>query len=508
MTTTRRKIAKRKTRAERRLKRRDERDRGRPVLEAGGIRYDLSERVNGIAAGGVGAMALVARAVGLAKEIDDRVRVLKYHRPYHESDHVLSVAMNVIAGGACLEDLELRRNDPAFLDALGTSMVPDPTTAGDFCRRFDTSKIDDLQTAINEARLRVWAEQPEGFLDEAIIDVDGSLVLTGGECKEGADFTYKGDFGYHPLVTSLANTDEVLSIVNRSGNRPSHEGASAELDKAIALVRRAGARKVLARGDTDFSQTQHLDRWDADGVRFIFGFDARKNLVELAESQPDAVWATLRRRSKQKASSATRARRRRVKEEIVSEREYLNYNLLREEIAEIEYQPTACSKPYRLVMLKKTISVERGQHLLYPEVRYFFYITNVRDLSARGIVFSANDRCRQEKLIGQLKSINALHAPLDNIHSNWAYMVMATLAWNLKAWFGLLLPVTGRWKEKHLAEKREVMKMQFKRFQTSFIHIATQIVRTARRVIFRLIGYNPYAATLVRMADSLVGRTL
>ena len=478
------------------------------MLDAGGIRYDASERVNGIAAGGIGAIAQVARASGLAREIDNRVRALKYHRPYHESDHVLSIAMNVVAGGTCLEDLELRRNDPAFLDALGTRMVPDPTTAGDFCRRLDSPKIDDLQTAINEARLRVWAQQPEGFLDEATIDVDGSLVLTGGECKEGADFTYKGDFGYHPLVTSLANTDEVLSIANRSGNRPSHEGASAELDKAIALVRRAGARKVLARGDTDFSQTEHLDRWDADGVHFIFGYDARKNLVELAESQPEAAWATLRRKPKYTVTSATRTRRRRVKEEIVRDREYLNYHLLREEITETEYQPTACSKPYRMVMLKKTISVERGQRLIYPEVRYFFYITNVRDLSSREVVFSANDRCRQEKLIGQLKSINALHAPLDNLHSNWAYMVMATLAWNLKAWFGLLLPVTGRWKEKHLAEKREVMKMQFKRFQTSFIQIATQIVRTARRVIFRLVGYNPFASTLVRMADSLVGRTL
>lgn len=507
MNSTRRKIAKRKARAERRLKQRNDRDRGRPLLEAAGIRYDVSERVNGIAAGGIGAVALVARSAKLAKEIDDRVQVLTYHKPYHESDHVLSVAMNVVAGGTCIEDLELRRNDPAFLDALGTPMVLDPTTAGDFCRRFDESSIDHLQTAINEARLRVWARQPKGFLDEATIDVDGSLVLTGGECKEGADFTYKGDFGYHPLVTSLANTDEVLSIVNRSGNRPSHEGAAAEIDKAIELVRRAGARKILARGDTDFSQTQHLDRWDTDGIRFIFGYDARKNLVELAESQPDPSWTTLRRKPKYVVTSETRTRRRRVKEGIVRDREYLNYHLLQEEIAEIEYQPGACSKPYRMVMLKKTISVERGQRVIQPDVKYFFYITNVRDLSAAEIVFSANDRCRQEKVIGQLKSINALHAPLDSLESNWAYMVMATLGWNLKAWFGLLLPVAGRWKEKHLAEKREVMKMQFKRFQTSFIQIATQIVRTARRVIFRVIGYNPYAATLVRLADSLVQQT-
>ena len=95
--------------------------------------------------------------------------------------------------------------------------------------------------------------------------MDGTLTVTTGECKEGMDISYKGDWGYHPLIVSLANTGEVLSIMNRSGNRPSEEGAADEADSAIALCRQAGFRVIRLRGDTAFSQTEHLDRWHNAG---------------------------------------------------------------------------------------------------------------------------------------------------------------------------------------------------------------------------------------------------
>ena len=160
-------------------------------------------------------------------------------------------------GGECLDHLELLRNDVNYMDMLGARRIPDPTTAGDFCRRFKWSDdVDDLQSAINDARLRVWSSQPSEFFEHALIDADGSFVETTGNCKEGADFGYKKGFGYHPLIVSLANTQEILSIENRSGARPSHEGAAARLDQAVKLVGRAGFRKVTLRGDTDFSQNQ------------------------------------------------------------------------------------------------------------------------------------------------------------------------------------------------------------------------------------------------------------
>src|SRR5207245_2096518 len=142
--------------------------------------------------------------------------------------------------------------------------------AGDFTRRFEPKDIVDLMDAINEARQRVWKEQPEGFLAKAVIDVDGTLAGTLGECKGGMDISYKGIWGYAPLILSLANTKEVLYLVNRPGNAASHEGAAEWIDRAITLVR-PHAGSVFIRGDTDFSLTGKFDEWDDSSVKFVFG---------------------------------------------------------------------------------------------------------------------------------------------------------------------------------------------------------------------------------------------
>ena len=205
----------------------------------------------------------------------------------------MNLALNTLCNGDCLQDIELRRNDVHYLDALGARRIPDPTTAGDFCRRFTVAHINTLQDVYDEVRLGVWRHQPASFFNRAILDADGTLVPTTGQCKAGMDIAYNGIWGYHPLVISLANTREVLRLVNRSGNRPSHEGAAEALDTAAATCLRGGFHHVLLRGDTDFSQTEHLDRWHADGrISFIFGYDARANLENLAEQLPAQAWTT------------------------------------------------------------------------------------------------------------------------------------------------------------------------------------------------------------------------
>src|SRR5881392_4097437 len=146
------------------------------MLTAGNVHYEIDERGRGIGCGGIGAMHLLVRRLGLTEAIDERLQLLKIHLPYHESDHVLNLAYNALCDGTCLQDIELRRNDEVFLDALGAQRIPDPTTAGDFCRRFATQDIETLLELVNEVRRKVWAEQPAAFFDQATIDMDGTLV--------------------------------------------------------------------------------------------------------------------------------------------------------------------------------------------------------------------------------------------------------------------------------------------------------------------------------------------
>jgi Transposase DDE domain group 1 len=498
-------LADRKRAIRRRLDRATLGDCSRPVLTASNIQYEIAKRGRGIGCGGIGAMHLLVRRLGLAQAIDRRLHLLKIHMPYHESDHVLNLAYNALCDGTCLQDLELRRNDAVFLDALGARRIPDPTTAGDFCRRFQPADVRRLLDICNDVRCKVWAQQPPEFFDQARIDVDGVLVSTTGECKEGMDIAYNGAWGYHPLVVSLANTNEVLSLVNRSGNRPSHEGAAAEIDRALGVCRRGGFRRLLVRGDTDFTQTTHLDRWDDAGVQFVFGVDARPGLQVLADDLPASAWRPLPRPPRYSVRTEPRRRPAKVKARIVSARQFEKIRLCSEEVAEFDYRPVACGKTYRLVVVRKNLAVEKGEQRLFDDYRYFFYLTNDRAATAAQIVFLANDRCNQENLHAQLKGgVRALQAPVDNLVSNWAYMVMTALAWNLKAWWALSLTETpGRWAARHRADKHTVLKMEFKTFVNAFLRLPCQIVRTGRKLVYRVLSWNPWQHVFFRAFDVL-----
>lgn len=447
---------------------------------------------------------------GLVDRLNEKLDILQRHRPYTDSDHVLNIAYNVLCGGRCLDDIEIRRNDAVYLDMLGARSIPDPTTAGDFCRRFDADAVWRLMDAINDVRVGVWQQQPKEFFEAtACIDADGSLVPTTGQCKQGMDISYKGDWGYHPLLVSLANTREALYVVNRSGNRPSSEGAAPVLDRAIELCRRGGFSDILLRGDTDFSQTAHLDRWDREGVRFVFGYDARDTICSYARAIEDKDYQQLVRRADRafeasQGAKKFRAKQPRIKQEIVRRREYKNIRLEQEMVSEFDYQPLAATQPYRMVVLRKQLVEERGQRCLDHIYRYHFYITNDRQMTPEQVIFQSNDRCEQENLIEQLKNgVPALRAPLNTLESNWAYSVMAALAWNLKAWFALMLPVFPAWQKRHREHKRRVLRMEFRTFLQQLMLIPAQLVQSGRRLTLRFLAWRPQLPILFRLLDAL-----
>lgn len=514
----RKRLAARKRRLERRLKRNNyPADLSRPMMRGSAPRFELAGRAIGTAYGGIGLVQQLVRELGLAEAINRRLGIFKLRLPYFESDHVLNLAYNALCGAACLEDLELRRQDEAYLNLLGAERIPDPTTAGDFCRRFGPHHLAVLQRVFDETRKKVWARQPDEFFAEARIEADGTMVQTQAECKQGIDINYKGQWGYHPLVITLANTGEVLRLSNRPGSRPSHEGAPAMFDECIALCREAGFRKILLRGDTDFSQTEHLDRWhEAGDVRFVFGLDVTPSGHIRADDLPDSAWKPLHRPPKRPPRASKRARPERVKQRIVEERGFRDIQQIDEEVAEMEYRPAACRRAYRLVIVRKNLKVnDPKQGRLFDDYRYFFYITNDWDSTPEEIVLSANDRCQQENIVAQLAAVRALHAPVDNLLSNEAYMLMTSLAWNLKAWLALWLPPERDDKHsdrdakpaghdaKPLAGwKERLLGLEFRTFVNYFVRLPAQVIKTGRRIVVRLLGYNPLLPVYFRLADS------
>jgi len=487
-------LSERKESLANRLERKQWPEQRKPFLRPQNIHYEMAERVHAIECGGIGAFHLLACRSGLVNAINENLHLLKRHLPYHESDHVLNIAYNTLTGGTCLDDIELRRNDEAFMDGLGVERIPDPTTAGDFTRRFDEKDVIELMEATNSIRPRLWNKRLlRSERKEAIIDVDGTHAPTWGECKDGMGLSHEGQWGYHPLLVSLANTMEPLYLVNRPGNSVSHEGAVEWIDRAIGLTRRSFDR-VCLRGDTDFALTRQFDRWSQEGVRFAFGIDAMPNLVKIAEGLGSKLWRVLRRREKEPISGKRRRRPKNVKEKIVVEKGYRNIRLQREHVAEFSYRPTKCKRSYRVVVLRKSLSVEQGQVHLFDDVRYFFYITNLSGLSAAEVVWFCNERCNQENLIEQLKNgLNALRMPVDSLVSNWSYMVMASLAWTLKAWFALL--VRRREHRDHL------LAMKFRRFLNGLIRVPVQIIRAGRRIVYRILGYNQWVYTFMQTFD-------
>ena len=464
-----------------------------PVFSQQPLRFEMSERISAIHYGGLGFIRELINKIKLPELINESLSLLKIHQPYHESDHVLNLVYNFLCGGDCLDDLKLLRNNESYLNALQAKRIPDPTTAGDFLRRFGYDDILKLLKIMNQANRRVLEISSGGKKRRfGILDIDSTIQETYGECKEGMDMSYKGKWGFHPLVITEATTGLHIGLLNRPGNQVSQADARKWIDYAVSEIEN-NFETIYLRGDSAFSLTKNFDAWDENNIQFCFACNTTEAMVNLAKNLPKNSW---KRIPKTRNISFTGKRKHNYKEEKVIKRNYANNRLFREDVAEFRYRPGKCKKEYRVIALKKTLKVTKGQLNLFNEDRYFFYITNIEDMSQEEVLEFIRQRCNHENKLEQLKNgVPSLKMPTADFNANWAYMIMGAIAWNIKSWFGLLYA--------DAAKGAILIQMEFKRFLNSIIFIPCQILSSGRQTIYRFLNFNSWFLDSLKTIESL-----
>ena len=434
----------------------------------------------------LGGLALAARLMATLRApqaIDDSLELLKCHRPFSESDHVLTHIYNLFCGGTCIEDIADLQHSEAARRILGASRIPDPTTAGDFLRRFGEEDIIRLNEACDGLHRTAWRKRyGRRKQDQALVDLDSHVHHVYGHQKEGADFTYKGGFGYHPLVISLAETQECLRIVNRSGNVVSADGAHESLKSVIPLLQ-SRFRNIIVRGDSAFAKQDLYDTCDQNGIGFAFVSPDHRGFDALAEGISEKMWKPFR--AKENGPAPSRKRRQRGKNkrsQKARERGKRDLKLEKQWVAEISYKPSRSEKAYRLVVRRQRIE-ESSQGQLFELWRYRFVITNLpKTRSMAEVVRLTYQRCDQENIIEQLQNgVAAMRMPTGHFLANGAFLTCARIAHNLKCWLAML------------ALPREVMRWEWKRFRKSFVFVAARIISQARQIIIRISNSHRFA---------------
>ena len=454
--------------------------------------------------GGLDLVSSFCRKFKVAEALDRNVHVLERHLPYHESDHILAQAMNLYVGGTCIEDLANLQHSAGIRQLLGACRIPDPTTAGDFLRRFEKpGGLAGLRAAVDEIQEAVWRRlrrggkrKPMGVVD---IDVKGKEVY--GAQKEGADFSYCGVWSYRALTFTLAGTNECLAMRLRPGNTKDPVGVPEVIRKLTPLLKRH-FKRVLYRADNAFDESPVREACLETGAHYAFvgrgGSHRRKTAKAISEEE----WAPFetraqRRRARARAANSYRPRQRgkNLRRQRAQERNYKDLRLRGQELAECPQVVKEQEVPRgRLIFRRQLIHKYQGQHLLFPEIRYRQVVTNLPSslYSAEDVVDLTYVRCDQENTIEQLGSgLAAWRMPVAQFAGNAAWLEIARLAWNLAKWIArLTLP-------------DEVVRWEWKRFRQAFVFVAARVIRTGRRIVLRLYESHRFVGTLVAAHQKL-----
>ncbi len=437
--------------------------------------------------GGLALAVDLVRRLAVPRALNGALSLLRSHRPFTEADHILTHAYNLFVGGTCIEDIANLQGSEPVRRMLGAVRIPDPTTAGDFLRRFgrrDLGKLDDAIDHVQEQAWRVRYGRRRQPL--AVVDIDSHLKKVYGAKKEGADFSYKGTWSYHPLVMSLAGTQECLRLVNRPGNAGDRDGVVGHLKVLFPRLNRR-FKKVVVRGDSQFFSSAIFETCEEHGQYFAIVSPTFQNLMRQAEKLPGSRWKPFVPRSQRGRTppKPKRKRRRNRRRKIVLQRRMRDLKLEKQWVAEFRYSPTRCASTFRVIVRRQRIE-ETKQGMLFELWRYRFLITNLRG-SAQDVVDLTYQRCDQENVIEQLQNgVAAMRMPTGSFLANAAFLRCARLAHNIKCWLALLaLPAeTTRW--------------EWKRFRQAFVFVAARVVLRARQVWIDLANSHRYHRDILK----------
>lgn len=446
----------------------------------------------------IGGLALAVRLAAKLKvpqQIDKALSLLKVHRGYFESDHVLTHVYNLFTGGTCIEDIAHLQHSEPVRRLLGAEQIPDPTTAGDFLRRFTAGDIARLDRALDDIQQDVWKRvHGRKRSSQVLVDVDSHVHNVFGHQKEGTDYTYKGGFGYHPLIFSIAGTQECLRIINRPGNAESSTGTAAALDDLLPMLKKRFSRVVI-RGDSAFAKRPIFESCEKHKAFFAVVSPQERNFFALAESLDEKLWRPFHARRATQPIERKRKQRQRgvdVRRARTEARGKRDLRLREQWIAEIPYKPTRSKNAYRLIIRRQRIDEHEGG-MLFERWRYRYVLTNLpKTVSTVEAINMTYQRCDQEKVIEQLQNgVAAMRMPTGGFLANHAYLVCARLAHNLKAWIA------------QLALPDQVVRWEWKRFRRSFVLIAARIIHSGRRTIVKLAKSHRFAGQIERALATL-----
>ncbi len=458
------------------------------------VHMEVDERSTVTSYGGLGLVADFLRRFRVAEKIDERVRVLKLHLPYHESDHVIAQALNLYAGGTCIEDQATLQHDEGVKRMLGACRLPDSSTAGDFLRRFDErvnpGSLAGLRDAVDAVQSEVWGAlaRQQGKKKRkrswAVVDLDGHTKPLYGVQKEGADFNHRGCWSYQTLLVSLAGSGECLAVRNRPGNVRSSNGVAEVLEEVLPRVKER-FQQVLIRGDSDFDRRDIREACEAHGAHFAFVAREASNRLEWAESLPEPAWKPFRTRAHreresqcQKSSFRARHKKRNRRRRRAQERGYTDLKLVRQWVAEIPWRPAGSTRTYRMVIRRQLIEQSEGQEYLFDLYRYRYVVSDLPpSWSPEEVIDSTYERCDQENVIEQMTSgVAVWRMPVAEFDGNSAWLEIGRLAWNLGKWIA------------QLALPPEVVRWEWKRFRHAFVHVAAEVVLRSRQ---RWLRFSP-----------------